>query len=203
MAREPQNDTVSPDSESSVADTIADYVSEADSFDQMFPKWTGRIAAPRLYETERPMYEPPHVNYKPTIDSDQLYMKVLFGDHSLHFNERCIKYERYDAGMQLGLVFEYWKWITRMVKDATRKENHERRIFFGGLCEAISEDWDEVLEETSRLDRESGDRQLAQISRGLGIPLNQEKWMLEDKRGFVKYGEGVHGWPQPLNIRKK
>lgn len=35
------NDAVSPDSESSVADTIADDVSEADGFDQMFPKWTG------------------------------------------------------------------------------------------------------------------------------------------------------------------
>lgn len=134
------------------------------------------------------MYEPPDVNYKPTIDSEERYMKVLFDDHSLHFTERFFQYERYDAGMQLDLVFECGKWSTRMVKDATRKENHERRIFFEGLCEAISEDWNEVLM-TNRPDRESGDRQRVQISRGLGIPLNQENWMLEDKRRFAKYEE--------------
>lgn len=52
-----------------------------------------RIEKPWLYETQRPMIDPPNINFRGLIVQEQEAIDQLLENNAMHFTERCWRYQ--------------------------------------------------------------------------------------------------------------
>lgn len=143
-----------------------------------------RIEMPWRYETQKPMTEPPDINYRRDIMHDQENIDELFKDKTLHFTERCLSYQKLDVSLEDEILDEYKWWIAFMLKDAKIRGDETREKFFQDLYQVVTEDRDEVHGEWDKLQGEQDERTRQDEAQRLGIPLFRELWSEEDKRRY-------------------
>ena len=126
-----------------------------------------KIEPPWIYDTANPTSEPPDINYKNLIRSDQKEIDDLLEDESIHFHERCLRYEALDVNLEEALLGEYGAW-TKNMSDKAGKNDDERARFFQGLNQAVWDDYHEVRGESRKHQRKRFERQFEQLHSGHG-----------------------------------
>lgn len=58
-----------------------------------------KIRYPWRYKTEKPMTEPPDINYRRNLYEDQTMIDILFR-RNIHFTHRCLEYQRHDGEVE-------------------------------------------------------------------------------------------------------
>lgn len=154
-----------------------------------------RIEKPWRYETQKPMTEPPDINYRKIILEDQKTIDRLLENEDLHFTERCLRYQKQDVSMEVDILRGYKEWTHRMLRDACNNGAQARENFFYDLHQVVSEDQREVFNEWDKLNQEKNERERRRVAQKLGIPIDFEAWTTQDKQQFYDNDEYVVGWP--------
>lgn len=167
-----------------------------------------RIEKPWLYETQKPMSEPPDINYRKLILYDQESIDQLLEDENLHFTERCLRYQEHDVWIEgpsfvqgSGILKQYKKWCEHMLNDARALGDGAREKFFEDLFNALQEDNDEVDEEWRTLYACGQQRERLRFAQLLNIPANAEEWPMEHKWRYLDSDEHVSSWPGRQELR--
>ena len=163
-----------------------------------------RIEKPWEYETDNPMTNPPDINHRETIISDQdAINRLLDPENDVNFEERCLRYVAMDLDLEKEILREYLSWVRSMTADAERKtlvtRDRKRHRFFFELKTVVQEDYDELVQE---YDKASDPHvvyqpQRRRIAKELGIPYNRDEWTTADKGLYVSYGRWIPGWGSP------
>ena len=77
-----------------------------------------KIRKPWRYDTEKPLAEPPDINYREMIIDDQEMMNEVLQRKNLHFSQRCLEYQTLDLGLEWELLGEYEVWTKSMLSHA-------------------------------------------------------------------------------------
>lgn len=169
-----------------------------------------RIEKPWQYETDNPMTDPPDINHRETIISDQdAINRLLNPKNDVNFEERCLRYVAMDLDLEQEILREYLSWVRSMTADAGRKtlvtRDRKRHKFFFELMTVVQKDYNELVQE---YDEASDPRvvyqpQRRRVAKELGIPYDRDEWATSDKRRYVSYGRWIPGWGSPSKALKQ
>lgn len=108
-----------------------------------------RLRMPWLYETDKPISEPPDINYRKIILDDQERIDLLLAkkkraDNPLHFTERCAIYQESDIWVEWKLLREYRGWVNHMLGNAVHNRDTKGFDFFADLKIVVDDHFQEL-----------------------------------------------------------
>ena len=111
-----------------------------------------KLSMPWLYETEKPVSEPPDINYRKIILDDQERIDLLLAKkkqaekplHYLHFKERCAIYQESDIWVEWKVLREYRGWVNHMLGNAVQNRDTKRFDFFADLKDVVDDHFQEL-----------------------------------------------------------
>lgn len=135
-----------------------------------------KIKKPWLYDSQKPMSDPPGINYRNLILADQEQIESLLENESLHFTERCLNYQRQDINVEGDILFDYRDWTKYMLEDAGTSGNQAREKLFWKLSETVWRDYNDVHDEEQALFEKEAERSRRPVAQKLNIPFDHKDW---------------------------
>lgn len=170
-----------------------------------YPAVPKRVSKPWLYETHFPLDQPPDINYRLSILTDQANLEGIIKNDHIPFQERYLRYEMQDKSLEGRIMKDQRDWVAAMLSDAQKCTNLEREKFFEDLLVVLVEDKKELEDEGVVAENNFWTQKRHRVARELGIPPNHEDWSDEDRSVYwgtwdpdeVEYNyKVVHGWPR-------
>lgn len=170
-----------------------------------YPAVPKRVSKPWLYETNFPLNQPPDINYRRSILTDQANLEGILQNDHITFKERYLRYAMQDKSLE-QIILEYHRdWAAVMLSNAQKGNDLEREEFFGELWEVLVEDKKELADEGVVAENNFWTQKRHRVARELAIPPNHENWSDEDRRVYwgtwdpneVEFNyKVVLGWPR-------
>lgn len=170
-----------------------------------YPAVPKRISKPWLYETHFPLDQPPDINYRRSILTDQANLEDILENEHIPFQERYLRYAMEDKELEKRILQDHRDWVAAMLSDAQERTDLEREEFFEELWEVLGEDKKELEDEGVIAENNFWTQKRHRVARELGIPPHHEDW--SDEERSVYWGtwdpdevepnyKVVRGWPR-------
>lgn len=99
-----------------------------------YPAVPKRVSKPWLYEPHFPHDQPPDINYRRSILTDQANLKIILQNDHIPFRERHLHYAMQDKTLEGSIMRYHRDWAAVMLSDAQRRTDLEREKFCRKLC---------------------------------------------------------------------
>lgn len=86
------------------------------------------------------LVEPPDINYKEIIETDETSIGMLFEDETLHFEKRCLQYRTLDLTLEVDLLRKYEDQIRMDQSDISKFCSETEESFLEHLMAEVIED---------------------------------------------------------------